>query len=311
MLFRIRTIMPLAVLVLVLAASAAHAAGWSAPVDGCTVMLAFGDRYGGVTHRGVDLAAPPGAEVRTPALGTVTFAGWVPADGGGTCGAVTVDIGGGLRVSLLPLGAVFVTAGNALEAGEVVGLLAASGDDSSAAPHLHLGLRQGDTYIDPGPYLPGVPGVTAPEPAPVSAPIESAPALPAPAVTAAAPTGVGVFAGTAVSGAAPAGLGVSEGSGVSVIRLPATPVSVQAPSSEGVTLAGVAVTAPSLTPHAVPVGADLPVPSALRPPGGRIVSGARALAGSLPLTGTTGVAAVLAMAGVLAAGRRRPVQVKA
>jgi hypothetical protein len=154
-----------AVIALACVASSAHATGWVAPVEGCEIVTAFGAVYSGKTHRGVDLAASAGAEVSTPAAGRVTFAGRVPADGGGTCGAVTVEIADGLRVSLLPLGDVFVSAGEGLSAGEVVGTIAAAGDDSHAMPHLHLGLRRGDTYLDPTGLLPVVSGApAAPEP---------------------------------------------------------------------------------------------------------------------------------------------------
>lgn len=155
---RTRTSRGLSVAVIALACvvSSAHAAGWVAPVEGCEIVTAFGAVYSGKTHRGVDLAAPTGAEVSTPAVGRVTFAGRVPADGGGTCGAVTVEIADGLRVSLLPLEEVFVSTGEDLSAGEVVGTIAAAGDDSHAMPHLHLGLRRGDTYLDPTGLLPVV-----------------------------------------------------------------------------------------------------------------------------------------------------------
>ena len=135
--------------------SAAYASVWCAPVTGCAVVTAYGGSYAGVTHRGVDLRASAGAEASAPAAGSVTFAGRVPADGGGTCGAVTVDIGDGLRVSLLPLDEVFVTAGDRIAAGEVVGTVAATGDSSHPEPHLHVGLRRDEAYVDPTGFLPG------------------------------------------------------------------------------------------------------------------------------------------------------------
>jgi len=135
--------------------SAAYASVWCAPVTGCAVVTAYGESYAGVTHRGVDLRADAGAEASAPAAGSVTFAGRVPADGGGTCGAVTVDIGDGLRVSLLPLDEVFVTAGDQIAAGEVVGTVASTGDSSHPEPHLHVGLRRNDVYVDPTGFLPG------------------------------------------------------------------------------------------------------------------------------------------------------------
>jgi len=145
-----------AVLILAVTTVSPAVAGeaWSAPVDGCRIALPFGERYAGKTHHGVDLAADAGADVRAPSSGVVTFAGTVPADGGGTCGALTVELADGLRVSLLPLAEVFVEAGDRVSAAEAVGVLAAAGDDSCGAAHLHLGARRGTAYVDPTGFLP-------------------------------------------------------------------------------------------------------------------------------------------------------------
>lgn len=131
----------------------AWAMGWLPPVDGGTTILGFGAAYTGGTHRGVDLFAEAGAPVSSPADAVVSFAGTVPADGGGTCGAVTLDLGDGRRVSLLPLDGVSVVEGDSVRAGDPVGAVAPSGDDSSVATHVHLGLRRGDLYLDPGALL--------------------------------------------------------------------------------------------------------------------------------------------------------------
>ncbi|MDZ4179210.1 MAG: peptidoglycan DD-metalloendopeptidase family protein [Coriobacteriia bacterium] len=131
-------------------------AGWplETAVDvtlGYGVGYAFGD--GESIHRGVDLASDPGDTVLAPFAGRVSFAGRVPAEGGGTCGAVTIEFGDGLKVTCLPLDDVRVAAGTPVESGSVIGLLAASGDRSSSQPHLHIGVRRGDTYLDPMSFL--------------------------------------------------------------------------------------------------------------------------------------------------------------
>lgn len=174
---------------LVLAGSPAWAADWSPPVSGASITVPFGAAGPGGVHRGVDMPAEPGAPVRTPSVGTVLFAGVVPADGGGTCGAVTIQTPDGYRVSLLPLDGVQVSEGAAVQAGDTVGRLAASGDDSSDAPHLHLGLRNGDQYVDPSPMLSfggqdesGSPsGAELPAPVPTGGSPASAPAGGSPA----------------------------------------------------------------------------------------------------------------------------------
>lgn len=163
-------------LALMAAGCPAWAAGWSLPVDGAAIGLSFGAAYPGGMHRGIDLPAEAGVRVCSPAAGTVTFAGAVPADGGGTCDAVTIQTADGLRISLLPLDGVYVQAGQTVASGEATGRLAASGDDSLEVPHLHLGLRDGDRYIDPSPMLP-----TADAPSPVAmAPGEMSDVTPGP-----------------------------------------------------------------------------------------------------------------------------------
>lgn len=142
---------------------------WAAPVADCSITLPYAASYQGRTHHGVDLAAPACAEVRTPVDGTVVFAGQVPADGGGSCWAVTLETGEGLRISLLPLDSTRVSAGGSVTAGEPVGALAAAGDDSGSEAHLHLSLRKGEAYLDPTAFLPTAP-VQAPQPMPVPEP---------------------------------------------------------------------------------------------------------------------------------------------
>jgi len=136
----------------------------SPPVAGAP-LTRYGAQYetpaGGVTHRGLDLAACDGAVVLAAADGIVTFAGLVPADGGGRATAVTIITPGGLLVTVSPLLTAGVAKGAHVVAGDEVGTLAGTGDASSAQPHIHLSVRVGGTYVDPQPML----GATAPEPA--------------------------------------------------------------------------------------------------------------------------------------------------
>jgi murein DD-endopeptidase MepM/ murein hydrolase activator NlpD len=94
-------------------------------------------------HRGVDLSAGPGAPVYAAGPGIVRFAG--PLAGRGV---VSVDHADGLRTTYEPVSSV-VTAGQAVRAGEVVGLLAAGHPGCPATACLHWGLRRGGTYLDP------------------------------------------------------------------------------------------------------------------------------------------------------------------
>lgn len=154
-------------------------ASWSPPVPRGEVMLGYGVVYGECTHRGVDLRADAGESVSSPVDGTVTFAGTVPADGGGTCAAVTIETADGMRVSLTPLAETSVSEGCAVRAGERLGAVAAGGDSSSSGTHVHLSLRHGDVYLDPSDMLPVyAPPVPEPMPQPTAAAGEAPSAAP-------------------------------------------------------------------------------------------------------------------------------------
>jgi hypothetical protein len=86
--------------------------------------------------------------VLAPLAGTVTFAGRVPAAGGGTVRAITLETDAG-SLTLLPLGSFAVTKGAQVEAGHELGVVDSSGDPSTSEPHLHVGLRRRDVYVDP------------------------------------------------------------------------------------------------------------------------------------------------------------------
>jgi hypothetical protein len=130
---------------------------WPWPL-GTSISLSYGAAYTATdgrrcTHGGVDIAEEPGASVHSCTAGAVSFAGLVPAGDGKRAYAVTVLADDGLKVTYLPLERVSVRAGESVGPREVLGTLAASGDGSSAVPHLHLGLRRGDRQIDPAALL--------------------------------------------------------------------------------------------------------------------------------------------------------------
>ena len=131
------------------------AAGWVWPADG-PVLRPFSlaeDEYAAGQHRGLDIAAATGADVRAPASGTVTFSGSVP--GGGR--ALTIQTSDGLAVTLLQLASVAVPRGAGVAEGAVVGTVGASEDAVTAAPHVHLGIRvatEPNGYVDPARLLP-------------------------------------------------------------------------------------------------------------------------------------------------------------
>jgi len=121
------------------------AARWAWPlVPRPAVLRGFDDvgRYA-AGHRGVDLAAVPGQPVLAPAAGTVVFAG--PVAGRGVLVLAHAD---GLRSSVEPV-VPGVAVGTTVRAGDVVAALAAGPAHCGATACLHLGVRRGETYLDP------------------------------------------------------------------------------------------------------------------------------------------------------------------
>lgn len=94
-------------------------------------------------HRGVDLAGPSGAPVRSPAAGTVVFVGVVVDRP-----VLTIAHADGLRTSLEPVVA-SAHRGDRVAAGQVVGRLAGGPSHCSPAMCLHWGVRLGEDYVDP------------------------------------------------------------------------------------------------------------------------------------------------------------------
>ncbi|WP_374114287.1 peptidoglycan DD-metalloendopeptidase family protein [Streptomyces sp. NK08204] len=103
----------------------------------------------GPGHRGVDLAAPPGARVHAVAAGRVTFAGRVAGRG-----VVSVELAGtDLRTTYEPVRP-SVRKGDRVGAGGVVGAVEPTGSHCATTTCVHWGLRRGETYLDPLTLLP-------------------------------------------------------------------------------------------------------------------------------------------------------------
>ncbi|NEB41639.1 M23 family metallopeptidase [Streptomyces sp. SID14515] len=105
----------------------------------------------GPGHRGVDLAAGPGARVLAAAGGRVSFAGRVAGRG-----VLAIEVAGSgsppLRTTYEPVRAL-VEEGARVRAGQPVGVLE-EGPFHCAEGCLHWGLRRGDAYLDPLSLLP-------------------------------------------------------------------------------------------------------------------------------------------------------------
>lgn len=107
-------------------------------------------------HRGVDLAAVPGATVSAMVAGRVTFAGVV-----GGKPVVSVELDDGRRVTYEPVRAL-VAVGQQVATGDVLGLVASAGGHCGGAGCLHLGLRTPTGYANPLGLLARRPAVLRP-----------------------------------------------------------------------------------------------------------------------------------------------------
>ena len=143
---RLTCVLLLACLGVAAGSTAASAADepWTWPVVG-PVIRSFDapDSPYGSGHRGIDIAAPVDSSVRSPAAGTVAFAGSI----GGEV-FVAIDHGGGLRSTYSWLASSSVEDGDAVFAGDAIARSGAGHPGSSVA-HLHFGAKRDGIYVDP------------------------------------------------------------------------------------------------------------------------------------------------------------------
>jgi murein DD-endopeptidase MepM/ murein hydrolase activator NlpD len=98
-------------------------------------------------HRGIDLAVPIGTPIVASNAGTVAFAGAVAGQL-----YISIDHADGIRTTYSYVSLVSVRKGDAVARGQQIGL-SGPGDPVSPQPCLHFGMRVGDTYLDPEPFL--------------------------------------------------------------------------------------------------------------------------------------------------------------
>lgn len=106
----------------------------------------FGPRGRGY-HRGIDVAAPYGREVRAAAAGIVVEAGWATGLGR----RVVIDHGDGFQTVYAHFSRILVSQGQRVARGEVIGLVGTSG--WSTGPHLHFEVHVGGRAMNPLRYL--------------------------------------------------------------------------------------------------------------------------------------------------------------
>lgn len=105
-------------------------------------------RYG-PGHRGLDLEASPGVQIRAPADGVVAFAGTVVDRP-----VVSVEHAGGVRSTFEPAQSL-VPVGDLVARGQPLAVVAAGGHCTDRC--LHLGARLNGGYVNPRLLLSGIP----------------------------------------------------------------------------------------------------------------------------------------------------------
>ncbi len=126
--------------------------GWSLPVASYVLTARFGQcsSMWQSCHTGLDFAAPTGTPIMAAAPGVVVAAGF--GVHGGSYGNLTeIDNGAGVHTWYAHQSAIQVTVGQQVQAGQVIGLVGATGNVTG--PHLHLEVRVNGTAIDPFTFL--------------------------------------------------------------------------------------------------------------------------------------------------------------
>jgi murein DD-endopeptidase MepM/ murein hydrolase activator NlpD len=98
-------------------------------------------------HSGIDIAAPPGTEIRATAPGTVTSAGW---SGGYGC-MIRIQHKYGFESLYGHCQRAIVNSGQNVKKGEVVGYVGQTGN--ATGNHCHYEIRLGSIPINPYPYM--------------------------------------------------------------------------------------------------------------------------------------------------------------
>lgn len=106
----------------------------------------FGYRSGRM-HKGVDIAASYGSEVRASDAGVIKFAGWEEGYGQ----LITIDHNNGFETYYGHLSKIDVTVGQKVNKGQYIGKVGATGD--ATGPHLHFEVRKNGVPQNPLSFL--------------------------------------------------------------------------------------------------------------------------------------------------------------
>jgi murein DD-endopeptidase MepM/ murein hydrolase activator NlpD len=94
-------------------------------------------------HTGVDIAAPYGSKIAAADGGTVVYAGWVAVGGQ----SVRISHADGSETGYYHMGNIYVTAGDPVERGQVIGTVGLTG--VTTGPHVHWELKVNGALVNP------------------------------------------------------------------------------------------------------------------------------------------------------------------
>ena len=122
------------------------------PIPNARLTSTFGPRMHPIFHEmrmhtGVDFAAAAGTPIRAAADGVVVYAG----ARGGYGNATIIDHGASLATLTAHQSAVYVTVGQRVKRGQVIGAVGCTG--FCTGPHLHFEVRVAGAPVDPLPYF--------------------------------------------------------------------------------------------------------------------------------------------------------------
>ena len=129
--------------------------GYAWPCNGIRwITSLFGGRQspggiGSTKHKGVDIGTPMGTPILAAKNGTVTWSSW--KGGYGEC--IIINHGKGNSTLYGHLSGYNVKTGDTVTQGQVIGYSGSTGN--STGPHLHFGIMENNTWVDPLNYLTG------------------------------------------------------------------------------------------------------------------------------------------------------------
>ena len=132
---------------------APSSSGWVSPLKSYTLTSPFGMRIHPISgkykmHEGVDMSAPQGTPIYAAKSGKVTRTAF---QAGGAGYYVTINHGDGFTSVYMHMTHYIVSAGQYVNAGQVIGYVGSTG--GSTGPHLHFGIAYNGSYVNPMNYV--------------------------------------------------------------------------------------------------------------------------------------------------------------